>query len=123
MPVSLLMIDSEHPNWVRILADHSSTGAWAREGWPIDLDELPISPAQAAQIAAWQLRYEANRDWDGDHSFDVETSAREGLAIAREVKRELPRWTVIYFDEWAYKQDRDGLREIYEYEISGVASV
>ncbi len=116
------MIDSEHPNWVRILADHSSTGAWAREGWPIKLADLPISPALAAQIRAWQLRYEANRDWDGDYSFDVETSAREGLAIAREVKRELPGWTVIYFDEWAYKQNRDGPREVYEYAIERAAA-
>jgi len=79
------------------------------------------APAFWARIRAWQDWYETNEDWRGDMRFDIDGFSREGLAIARAAKAELPDWTIVYFDEAAMRRHMDGPRHLYEYEIVGGA--
>jgi hypothetical protein len=89
---------------VRIVADYCSKGYQllgeeARAG-----GDLPVSEALAVRLLAWNDRYEADchpADYEDvtGMRFDFVAFAREGLEIAKAVKRELPQWTVIYWDE------------------------
>lgn len=84
--------------WVRIMADYCSEGVWDSEGCGCSVDDLPLSDGLRAAIRA-------------------EFSAH-GLALARQVKAELPDWTVIYFDEeQAAKAGWGGDRSAFEYEV------
>lgn len=114
---------SEHgfPNdtWVRILCDFAAEGVWNRDGSAGLVDDLPVSPSLKKRITAWQDTYEAIYRWDRKPSIQELTSfAGEGLEIARDVKRQLPHWTVVYFDELAFhnRTEKDP-RSVFEYEI------
>lgn len=105
--------------WVRIMCDFTADGVWDKEGRSCHFDELPISTEIKTMIAGWQAWYEHN-----DHSgmtrwFDARAHAAFGLFIARLVKRELPDWTVTYFDDAAPRSDwHPGMpRDHFEYEI------
>ena len=103
--------------WIRVMADYSADPLWDRDGCMAEVDDLPVSAALQERLLGWAEWYESNRAWEGDHSFDFEPFARLGLELARAVKRELPDWTVIYWDEAAYHRNSKGPRECYEYEI------
>jgi hypothetical protein len=88
---------------IRIVADYCARGfQLADEGAAATVP--PLSEALVQRLADWNARYE-----DRCHPLDYEdpTGARfdfvafsaEGLDIARAVKRELPGWTVRYWDE------------------------
>lgn len=50
--------------------------------------------------------------------FDVAAFSQTGRELASEVKRQLPDWTVVYFDAEASAMCVvDGPRELFEYEI------
>ncbi len=109
--------------WVRIMCDYEANGVWDRAGRCCDLDDLPVSPELRRAIRAWQEWYELGCPGERFSRGFVSTAhAHMGLAIAIEVKVELPDWTVIYFDEEKLSlthasKSRD--RTFYEYEITG----
>ena len=88
---------------VRIVADYGGNG------YQLDKEarargELPVSEPLKTRLSAWNDEYEAScrpgayEDVCGTR-FDFVAFAAKGLEIAKAVKRELPGWTVTYWDE------------------------
>lgn len=112
---------------VRILADYDSPGYQLLDDAARALGDLPVSDGLRRRLAAWVERFErdcrppAFEDVSGA-SFDFVAFAAEGQAIARAVKRELPGWTVRYWDDgldWYLGRDpRAHDRGRAEYEIT-----
>lgn len=89
---------------VRIVADYCSKGYQLLDDDARAKGELRVSAALRSRLSAWNDRYEDNchpRDYEDvcGMKFDFVEFAKEGLEIARAVKRELPGWTVVYWDE------------------------
>jgi len=101
--------------WVRIMCDFSADGVWDKEGRACSADELPIPTHVKTMIGGWQAWYEHSDHSDMTPWFDASAHAAFGLFIARLVKRSLPDWTVIYFDEAEYRPGK--ARTAFEYEI------
>lgn len=111
---------------VRIVADYCGKGYQL-------LDEgatpapFAIGAALQERLQKWNERYEAYcdplhyEDVCGT-AFDFVDFAAEGLAIAKAVKRQLPHWTVTYWDEaldWYLARDpRTYTPARAEYEIT-----
>jgi hypothetical protein len=97
--------------WIRLMADHSSTGIWLSDGLMAEPDELPVSLALHARIETRCGWYEQNQSYLFSHEKTREVNygpfSQEGLNIAQAIKAELPEWTVIYFDEAAYQETAD----------------
>lgn len=106
---------------VRICADYGGDGYQLAGGSGL----LPVSDELRARLAAWNDTFErdcppeAYEDVSGKR-FDFVAFAREGLTLARAVKRELPHWRVSYWDEsldWFLARDPrsyDPARSEYE---------
>ena len=92
--------------WIRIFCDYSADPVWARSSGNCDLGNLPVSQALLDRMRAWSNHYERMPlsggvlDWNEGRAHGT-----EGLAIAREVKRQLPDWTVVYHDEAALERE------------------
>jgi hypothetical protein len=89
---------------VRIVADYCSKGYRLLDEEARARGNLDISEALADRLQAWNDRYETEchpADYEDvtGMRFDFVAFAREGLEIAKAVKRELPHWTVTYWDE------------------------
>jgi len=85
---------------VRVMADYGTEGLWTREGYMMLGNALPVSTALMARLRCWCRWYETNTDYCiADSTFDYVDFAATGLEIAKAIKRELPNWTIIYFDE------------------------
>ncbi len=89
---------------IRIIADYCSTGYRLVDRDGRTGDTPPLSDRLARRLAAWNDRYDDHcdpLDYEdvGGQRFDFVAFAAEGLEIARAVKRELPGWTVTYWDE------------------------
>jgi hypothetical protein len=109
--------------WVRIMGDFAADGVWNKQGALCDLDDLPVSDALKRRIAAWMDWYDRGADRSDRNAvpFDVRVFSEQGLEIARDVKRELPDWTVVYFDqqrchESLHVGDSED-RSYFEYEV------
>jgi hypothetical protein len=88
---------------IRVVADYCASGfQLVDEGAPANAP--PLSEPLVQRLADWNARYEdrchplAYEDVTGSR-FDFVAFSAEGLDIARAVKRELPGWTVTYWDE------------------------
>jgi hypothetical protein len=110
--------------WIRLMADHSSTGIGLSDGAMAEPDELPVSSHLHARIETWSGWYENSQSYMFPNErtivFDYKSFSLEGLGIARAIKAELPDWTVVYFDEAAREETRDSpnrVRNTFEYEI------
>lgn len=110
---------------VRIVADYCSCGYQLADDAARAYDVLPVSDGLLARLAEWSDQYEscdprAYEDVGGAH-FDFVAFAADGLEIARAVKRALPCWTVLYWDEavdWFLARDpRSYVPGRCEYEI------
>ena len=112
--------------WVRVMCDYSADGVWAPGS--ISPEWLPISPELMLRIHEWQMWYE-RLPHEGFALVSCDEAMRfaeTGLAIAIQVKRELPDWTVVYSDEGIWLDERKPPpkgaipihdRPEYEYEI------
>jgi hypothetical protein len=98
-------------SWVRIMADYSADGVWAKDGAAETADELPISDELRARLRAWQRWFDVEADSD---YFNAVGFSEEGRQIALAIKSELPNWTVVYFDE---ARSRQVPGPAYQYEI------
>jgi hypothetical protein len=109
---------------VRIVADYCASGYQLADDDARACGSLPIDPLLLDRLAAWTQRYEACdplafEDVCGMR-FDFVAFAAEGLEIARAIKRALPHWTVLYWDDsvdWFLARDPrsyDPARSEYE---------
>ncbi len=109
---------------VHIVADYGT------DGYRLDADAsgaFPISDSLRARLAAWNDAFEracppdAYEDITGKR-FDFVAFAAQGLEIAKAVKRELPHWRVLYWDEgldwFLARHPRHQDRGRAEYEIT-----
>lgn len=94
--MSSILSDTKH---VRIMTDHCSTGIWNKYGGSSDGSELPVTPDVLKRLDAWQGNYdradcfvEPTEEWSYNHM-------REGYQIAIEIKKQLPDWTVVLYNE------------------------
>jgi hypothetical protein len=110
---------------VRIVADYCSRGYQFLDDAARAEGELPVSAALLSRLTSWNDRYEdkcqpADYEDISGMKFDFVAFAKEGLEIAKAVKRELPGWTVVYWDEgldWFLARDPrnyDPARSEYE---------
>jgi hypothetical protein len=88
---------------VRIVADYCSPGYQMVDAEARAFGELPVSAELLDELARWSNRYERCDPQDYEDvcgmRFDFVRFAAEGLEIAKAVKRALPAWTVLYWDE------------------------
>jgi hypothetical protein len=113
------------PRFVKVMADHTSTGLWDSQGVSEETSFVPMSAPLLARLGAWCVWYETNEDYKSPDErraeFDYAGFSAEGLAIAKAIKAELPDWTVVYFDEAKMRQHMEGgpkERSFFEYEIA-----
>lgn len=97
------MVHRIRPHRIRIFCDYSAEEPiWGDYG----LDDLPITAGLRERMLAWARLYERKdsslrfRDWEHAAEFGAEV-----LAIVRELKRQLPDWTVVYLDEAALERE------------------
>jgi hypothetical protein len=99
---------------LRLMADYGSAGVWDYHGAALDPAALPLSPRLRARLARWCARFQESFETE----IDLDAFASEGRAIAAALKKDLPDWSIIYFDEAAAA--RSGYRgspSSYEEEI------
>jgi hypothetical protein len=88
---------------VRIVADYCSPGYQLADDDARALAELPVAEELLGRLADWSDRFERCDPQDYEdvcgRRFDFVAFAAEGLEIAKAVKRALPGWTVLYWDE------------------------
>lgn len=93
--------------YVKIMADYSSTGLWDKDGLNIEHDCLNLSENTLFQLKKWVEWYEKNNSWNDPkyivNSFDMPSFAQAGLNVAKLIKKELPDWTIVYFDEYTFE--------------------
>lgn len=107
---------------VLVMADFHSDGVWGPGGTWMSADELPISQELRSRLEAWCARFERSEihldPGERTGSFDLVGFAADGLVIAREVKAELPDWTVCYHDEAAHEAAPEGApRGDWQFEV------
>lgn len=118
--------DHDPDKTVKVMAEYGGDALWLWSG-PIDPDDLPISAELSERIAAWGKGLITAADtWlpgEADvfqrykeHDERKRRHADRGLAIAQALKRELPDWTVIYFD--ADLADRHSDAALYHRTVS-----
>jgi hypothetical protein len=104
--------------WVRIMADYCAEAIWDREGASESIEKLPVSAGLRAALVGWQLWYDHDCPHDGTSWPDSATFSAVGQELAKAVKRELPEWEVIYFNESRVQNGRVQDRLEFEYPIS-----
>jgi hypothetical protein len=117
---------------VKIVADYDGEGYWLADDAARAIGDLPVSEALRQRLIAWNAWYDRDCDPDAYSDpagirFDFVAFSAAGLALAKAVKRELPDWTVLYWDEavdWKLQREmRRFDRSVVEYEITLEASL
>ena len=86
--------------WVRVMCDYFACGVWEPDRAATLPHLLPISAELIARILDWQKVCDSLEPWDtATEDIRYEAWASEGLAIAVEMKRQLPDWIIVYHDE------------------------
>ena len=112
------MADVTNAKWVRIMCDFSADPLWGADGTMIDLDDLPVTQELRQRLRDWEEVYDRQDLFASSPSYDVAAFSRTGRELAREVKRQLPDWTVIYYDEEAAaNRATDAPKDAFEYEV------
>lgn len=110
---------------VRIVADYGSCGYQLADPAAQAYGTLPVGEGLLSRLTAWNDAYEscdpeAYEDLSGGR-FDFVAFAADGLKIAQAVKRALPDWTVLYWDEaldwYLSREPRSYVSGRCEYEI------
>lgn len=112
--------------WLKVMADYSSCGLWEQEGCEATLDEIPLTYFTKTRLSHWCGMFELNDDYMPEKErrkpeFPLEFFAMWGEILARQIKKELPDWTIIYFNDFKSHgvSHTEDYRSIYEYEITG----
>lgn len=94
----------ETPKYLKLMADYCADGVWAKEGYALGLDDIPISQSLKDIIAAWSTYYDCTcQDYlpknERTKYFDTRGFNREGQRILRKLIEELPGWTIVHHKE------------------------
>jgi hypothetical protein len=99
---------------VHLMADYGGAGLWDHDGAPLDPAALSLSPRLRARLARWCARFLKSFETE----INLDAFASEGRIIAEAVKKELPDWSVVHFDEApAARSGYRGSPSSYEEEI------
>ncbi|MCK8637267.1 hypothetical protein CO583_07000 [Parasaccharibacter sp. TMW2.1882] len=94
-----------------VLGGDLTEAVWTSNGQPILLEDLPITDQLRTRLDKW-IRLTDDFEYylpKKDRTpFDLKGFAATGLTIAKDLKGELPDWTILYCDEWLW-QNRDDL--------------
>lgn len=96
--------------YVKVMADHCSTGIWTYQGPSMTYEQLPVAPELINRLSKWASWFTREcQDFlpedDVVNKFDYHAFALEGREIAQAIKQALPSWTVIYVDEERIKHE------------------
>ena len=103
--------------WVRIMADYCADAVWDREGASDSIEELPVSPGLRAALLGWQHWYDHDCPTEDAVWLDRAVFSAVGQELAKAVKRALPDWGVVYFNENRIQHGRVQDRLEFEYPI------
>ena len=109
------MSNPQEDKWIRVMCDFAATGLWSKSGSLASLGDVPISPDTFFRLGVWQHWYESRRHDEPINSLDKFVAY--GLAIAKDIKAQLPEWVVIYHDESKHYTDPCREYEITEGEL------
>lgn len=113
----------EH-KWVRIMCDYCADGVWAKGGGGMSVEDLPVPDHLRERLRGWQALFESYdtadvHDRGEKTSIDWKAFDETGLAIAIDIKKYLPDWTVVFHSETCvpegYELGDD--RSAFEFEI------
>lgn len=114
---------------VKIMAEDGGLGYWLADPEARAIGDLPVSEELRDNLYVWNTRWEQGCSGDAYEDpmgarFDFVAFSNDGFALAKAVKRELPDWTVLYWDEaiewryWMTREPRRYDRAAIEYEIT-----
>jgi hypothetical protein len=81
------------------MADWDSPPIWDKQGIGTPTDWLPVAADLVQALEDWVYEYSNRSPFEQDSKFDERQHAAKGLELARQVKRQLPDWTVIFHDD------------------------
>jgi hypothetical protein len=82
------------------MPDHCSSGVWNINGSNVDEEDLPVTPDLITRIKAWQRKFDMT-DWyinSKERDDAYREIVMENVAIAIEVAKQLPDWTVVMYN-------------------------
>jgi len=79
------------------MADYCSDGLWD-EGGATDAEYIGLSPVLAQKIKEWHDLYDRRSCYD-PLPISVKQFDERAMALAKEIKKELPDWTVECWSE------------------------
>jgi hypothetical protein len=90
--------------YLRVMADYSSTGLWDDRGYNVDPEDYELSELTLLALQLWCRWYEYNDnclDLNERQTplFDLDEFVEAGKAVAQMVKRDLPDFKVVYYNE------------------------
>ena len=99
--------------YIKLMADHCSTGIWDLDGRPLDLEEIDEIPLWLKNmITEWNNTYDRFSLRD---DFDLKKFSEDGLALAVKLKQNTPdNWMIFYFDEFKAIVDSN---EVFLFEV------
>jgi hypothetical protein len=96
------------------MSDFCAEGVWSEDGAAMSPFDLPINIDLQEKLQAWNWWYDIG--YEGRcPDFDIDEFSAVGLELAVELKRQLPDWTIEYFDESACDRGED--RSRYRFEV------
>ena len=94
-----------------VLGGDLTEAVWTSNGQPILLEDLPITDQLRTRLDKW-IRLTDDFEYylpkKDRATFDLKGFTATGLTIAKDLKTELPDWTILYCDEWLW-QNQDEL--------------
>jgi hypothetical protein len=119
------------PEYLKVMADYCSTGLWDEDGINVEVENFKLSPLTIRTLKDWCNLYEENDDYLDPLDrrfppFDLKSFSEQGLIVAKMIKRDLPDYMIIYFDDYALSREGRGnqpesdteARLKYEYEVN-----
>jgi len=95
--------------WARIAADYGGTCVWYRNGVGTCAEELPVNPGLIQALDGWCAWYGCDSEEEiprharnPELKFNPWAHRSAGIVLAREVKRQLPDWTIVF--GWPFEQ-------------------
>lgn len=93
-----------------VLGGDLTEAVWTSDGQPIFLEDLPITDQLRTKLDEW-IRLTDDFEYylpkKERAPFDLKGFTATGLTLAKELKAELPDWTILYCDEWLWQNQDD----------------
>jgi len=109
------MLSVTGDKYLKIMCDYTAEGVWTRRGATSPY-LLPLSDELREKLVDWNGIFDIGLEESG---LTWEQFNAMGLDLAKQVKKELPDWTIYFYDEMAYPGDEeaekiDGQPWVYE---------